>query len=143
MAIFAKDQTESKGETRVATSMSAESALSVIAYGMKVVGDIESNGVVKIEGTVEGSVRGGKQVLIGRQGMVKGNISSREIVVGGNVDGTITAEERVEIQATSSITGDVYSKTIVVIEGGRLNGTVHMDEARAMRPPEPKIVAGV
>jgi hypothetical protein len=39
--------------------------LSVIASGMKIVGDIESTGVVKIEGTVEGSIRGARSCCWG------------------------------------------------------------------------------
>ena len=36
--------------------------------------------------------------------------------------------ERVEIQGTSSVIGDVHTKTIVVLEGGKLNGSVIMTE---------------
>jgi cytoskeletal protein CcmA (bactofilin family) len=95
---------------------------------MKVHGDIDTNGVIKIEGTVEGTIRGARQVLVGRQGEVKGDVSAREVVVGGRIDGTVTASERVEIQGTSAVSGDIYTKSIVVLEGGRINGAVRMDE---------------
>ena len=125
MAMFTKDapdRTESK------PGVPAEAALSIIAFGMKVHGDIDTNGVIKIEGTVEGTIRGARQVLVGRQGEVKGNVSAREVVVGGRIDGTVTASERVEIQGTSAVSGDIYTKSIVVLEGGRINGAVRMDE---------------
>ena len=110
-------------------SPSPDAGLSVIAAGMKIVGDIESTGVVKIEGMVEGAIRGARQLLLGRQGTVHGDIRAHEVVIGGTVVGTIVADERVEIQGTSSVQGDIYTKTIVVLEGGVINGAVRMGDA--------------
>jgi cytoskeletal protein CcmA (bactofilin family) len=130
MAMFTKDSSDKPDAKAVAT---AEAALSIIAFGMKVLGDIETSGVIKIEGTVEGNIRGARQVLVGRQGEVKGDVQGREVVVGGKIDGTVTASERVEIQGTSAVSGDIHTKSIVVMEGGRINGSVRMDEGgRAM-----------
>lgn len=125
MAIFTKDNPAVTGETK-AGGNGGEGTLSIIAGGMRVVGDIETEGVVKIEGRVEGSIRAGRQVLIGRQGEVKGDITTREAVIGGKVQGTVNATERLEVQATSTIVGDINTKSIAVAEGGRINGTVRI-----------------
>jgi cytoskeletal protein CcmA (bactofilin family) len=126
MAIFTKEPTD-RLEPRLSPSGN-EAALSMIAAGTRIVGDIESDGVIKVEGYVEGTIRNARQVLIGRQGEVKGDVNAREVVVGGRVEGHIHAAERVEIQGTSSVVGDVHTKTIVVSEGGKLNGSVIMTE---------------
>jgi len=129
MSIFTKPTTEKVPMRN--DSPPAEAGLSVIASGMKIVGDIESTGVVKIEGIVEGAVRGARQLLLGRQGTVHGDIRAHEVVIGGTVIGTIVAEERVEIQGTSKVQGDIHTKSIVVLEGGVINGTVRMGESAA------------
>src|SRR4051812_7296322 len=129
MSIFTKPPTEKVPMRNDSTP--PEAGLSVIASGMKIVGDIESTGVVKIEGIVEGSVRGARQLLLGRQGTVHGDIRAHEAVIGGTVIGTIVADERVEIQGTSSVQGDIHTKSIVVLEGGVINGTVRMGEQAA------------
>jgi len=123
MAIF-KDTPMPAGDGK--TGGNGEGTLSIIAGGMRVIGDIETEGVIKIEGRVEGSIRAGRQVLIGRQGEVKGDITTREAVIGGKVQGTVSATERLEIQATSTIVGDINTKSIAVAEGGRINGTVRI-----------------
>jgi cytoskeletal protein CcmA (bactofilin family) len=131
MAMFIKDAPDAlKPEAPKPTPIPAsnEAALSIIAPGTKVQGDVETSSVLKIEGVVEGTIRGARQVLIGRQGEVKGDVHAREVVVGGKVDGTITAAERVEVQGASSVTGDIYTKSIVILEGGRVNGTVRMED---------------
>jgi len=105
-----------------------EAGLSIIGAGMRVVGDINADGVVKIEGTVVGTVRAGRQVLVGKGGEVEGDVISREAIIGGEVRGSVRADERVEIQATSVIHGDIAAKRLLVQEGGEINGVVRMGE---------------
>ena len=76
--------------------LDSEAGLSIIGTGMRVVGDITADGVVKIEGTVVGTVRAGRQVLVGKGGEVEGDVISREAIIGGEVRGSIHADERVE-----------------------------------------------
>src|SRR6266705_2255629 len=102
-----------------------EAGLSIIGTGMRVVGDITAEGVVKIEGTV----RAGRQVLVGKGGEVEGDVISREAIIGGEVRGSIRADERVEIQSTSVVHGDIVAKRLLVQEGGEINGVVRMGEA--------------
>jgi cytoskeletal protein CcmA (bactofilin family) len=138
MAIFKEEKQDTKN------GPTGEGALSIIAAGMTVSGDIDSTGVVKVEGRVEGAIRSARQVLVGRQGVVRGDIETREAVIGGTVEGTISASERVEIQATASIQGDIVTRSIGIAEGGKINGSVRMEEGRsAPRSPatvEPPIV---
>ena len=133
MAMFNKNGTAT---TDPRSAPGGEGALSIIAAGMSVTGDVETNGVVKIEGTVTGSILGARQVLLGRQGEIKGDVNAREVVLGGRVQGNVRASERVEIQATSVVNGDIVAKSIVVVEGGRINGAVRMDDAIEGRQPE-------
>ncbi len=128
MAIFSKDL--SAAEAVRTAPLSATTSLSIIAAGTKIDGDIDTDGVIRIEGRVEGTVRAGRQVLIGRQGEVRGDISTREAVVGGSVNGAINASERLEVQSTSTIVGNITTKAIAVVEGGKINGTVHIADAR-------------
>lgn len=136
MAIFNKP-TSDRPVTRLDPA-GAESSMSVIGNGMRVMGDIESSGVIKVEGVVEGSVRGARQLLLGRSGAIHGDIYSIDVILGGTVVGTIVASERVEIQGTASVEGDIHTKSIVVLEGGMINGAVRMGEqSGAFRPQTP------
>lgn len=106
----------------------SEVGLSIIGTGMRVVGDIMAEGVVKVEGVVVGTVRAGRQVLVAKGGEVEGDIITREAIVGGEVRGSIQAHERVEVQATSVVHGDITTRRLFVQEGGELNGVLHMGE---------------
>lgn len=103
-----------------------EAGLSIIAAGMSVTGDVESDGILKIEGRVQGSVRVARQVLVAKGGLVEGDVYAREAIIGGEVRGNVTATERVEIQPQSTVHGDLITKTLLVQEGGEVNGVVRM-----------------
>ncbi|MCC6928312.1 MAG: polymer-forming cytoskeletal protein [Gemmatimonadaceae bacterium] len=126
MAIFNKPAGD-RPATRLESS-SAEPSISVIGSGMRVIGDIESNGTIKVEGVVEGSVRGARQLLLGKGGTINGDVHAVEAVLGGSVVGNVLATERVEIQGSSSVEGDILTKSMVVYEGGVINGSVRMGE---------------
>jgi cytoskeletal protein CcmA (bactofilin family) len=106
-----------------------ESVISIIGPGMRVVGDCETDGTIRIEGIVEGSVRAGKAVVVGRDGVVSGDIATQDAVISGTVNGTLVAESRLELEATSRIEGDVRARRLQLEEGAIFNGTVHMGES--------------
>lgn len=114
---------------------------SVVGIGMKVIGDIEAGGVVRVEGTVEGSIRGARQILLDRTGVIQGDIYADEIVLGGRIVGTVNAAERVEVQSSSRIEGDIHTRSIVVLEGGIINGSVRMEEQGSRSTASSKPVA--
>jgi cytoskeletal protein CcmA (bactofilin family) len=101
-----------------------ESVISIIGPGMKVTGDCETEGTLRIEGTVEGTVRAGKAVVVGKDGVVDGDIATQDAVIGGRVTGTVIAESRLELQATCVIDGEIRARRIKLEEGGKLNGKV-------------------
>jgi cytoskeletal protein CcmA (bactofilin family) len=113
----------------------SDSTISVIGPGLRIIGDVETAGVIKVEGLIDGSIRGARQLILGKGGQINGDINATEAVLGGKVVGTITTTERVEVQATSSVEGDIHTKSIVVFEGGIINGSVRMGDSA---PPPAK-----
>ena len=116
---------------------SSEAVISIIGPGMTVVGNCESDGTIRIEGTVNGSVKAGKAVVIGKQGLVSGDIMTQDAVISGRVDGKLVAASRLELQATSHIEGEVHTRRMQLEEGAVLNGSVHMgaDVAKSFAKP--------
>jgi cytoskeletal protein CcmA (bactofilin family) len=108
--------------------------VSIIGPGMKIVGDCSSDGTIRVEGKVEGSVNAGKSVVVGKDGVVKGNISTQDAIIAGTVDGSVTAESRVELQASCRVQGDIRSRRVKLDEGGQVDGQLHMGASAAARP---------
>jgi cytoskeletal protein CcmA (bactofilin family) len=112
-----------------------ESVISIIGPGMKVVGDCDTDGTIRIEGTIHGSVRAGKAVVVGKDGLVEGDVSTQDAVISGRVTGTLVAESRLELQATCHIEGEVHARRMQLEEGAILNGTVTMGSSAPPAAP--------
>lgn len=113
--------------------------LSIVAPDLVVSGDLESGGVIKVEGRVAGMVRAGQQVLVAQGAVIDGDLHTREAVVGGTVHGSILASDRVEVQPHAVVEGDITTRNLLIQEGGRVNGVVTM---RADTAPDPVPVSG-
>ena len=130
MAIFGGRRTTPNGDGEMAKEKETNSqprgdnVISIIGPGMRVIGDCETDGTLRIEGTVEGTVRAGKAVVIGKDGEVKGDVITQDAIIGGRVSGAVVAESRLELQATCAVDGEIKARRIKLDEGGRINGTI-------------------
>lgn len=105
---------------------SPDAVISIIGPGMTIVGDCETDGTVRVEGAVEGSIKAGKAVVVGKQGSVTGDILTQDAVISGRVEGKLVAASRLELQATCRIDGEVQTRRMQLEEGAVLNGSVVM-----------------
>lgn len=127
---------------RGASPSPQEQVISIIGPGMRVVGNLDTDGTVRIEGTVQGDVRAGKAVVIGKEGKVQGDIFTQDAVISGAISGTLRADSRLEVQATSRIEGEVLAGRMQLEEGAILNGTVQMGKEALSSPPASAGAAG-
>ena len=104
---------------------------SIIASDMTVIGDLETEGVVRIEGRVKGTVRVGSQILVAPGAAIEGDLHTQEAVVAGTITGAIHASDRVELQTTAVVSGDIHTARIAIVEGAKVTGEVKMDAPKA------------
>jgi cytoskeletal protein CcmA (bactofilin family) len=120
---------------REVSSSPPEQVISIIGPGMKITGDCDTNGAVRVEGTVQGNIRAGKAVVVGKDGLVEGDISTQDAVISGRVKGSLKADSRLEVQAASRVEGEVSAGRMQVEEGAVLNGTVKIGKGVAETAP--------
>lgn len=109
-----------------------EPQLSILAPGAKITGELETDGMLRIEGRVEGNLRVSGQVLVARGGVVEGDIATRQAIIGGEVRGHVLADEWVELQPGCAVNGDITTPRIAVQEGGVVNGRLKMANPHAV-----------
>ena len=134
MSLFSTSHPRDDHGNELRRRKSDQMPFSIIAKDMAIVGDMETEGVVRIEGRIRGTVRAGNQVLVGQGAQLEGDLHTREAVIGGEVIGSIHALERVELQATASVTGNIHTPRIAVMEGGRVSGEVRISEPAPTEP---------
>lgn len=109
--------------------LEASDVVSIVGPGMSVEGDCDTDGTLRIEGRVQGTVRAAKAVVVGEEGEVVGDIRTGDAVIAGSVTGGIVAESRVELQATARVEGDIRCRRVKLEEGGVVEGRLEMEEA--------------
>jgi cytoskeletal protein CcmA (bactofilin family) len=87
-----------------------------------------SDGGVRIDGVVEGTVDITGNLVIGESAKVIAEIDANNISIAGAVKGDITGD-RVEILETGRVWGDLQINTLLLNEGAYLRGqtTMHGD----------------
>jgi cytoskeletal protein CcmA (bactofilin family) len=111
-----------------ATPRADRNEQSFLQNGVRLQGEIEVAGDLRVEGTVKGglSVRG--VLLIGAKAVVDGDIKGREVVIHGHVGGTLRADERIHLAKGAKVKGDLYCRSLIIDEGVHFEGRSHMDE---------------
>lgn len=77
---------------------------------------------LRIEGDVEGNIRSEGEVTIAPTGVVRGTIQAKHLIVTGRVQGIFRIHECLEIHGTGCVEGEVEVGSLVVDEGGTLQG---------------------
>lgn len=109
-------------------AMGAEKAGTFISKDMTLCGTIRGAGVISIEGTVEGEIQLDGTVIVERSGLVKGPVAAKVIQVAGRIEGNVTAVNHLRLEEKGCIHGDVETLSLVIADGGRLNGRTTMGE---------------
>jgi cytoskeletal protein CcmA (bactofilin family) len=99
---------------------------SVIGVEAEIKGNIVSKATIRIDGKIEGSITCEGDVVIGKDGKVKGDIKAKGIIIGGKVTGNINAENRTEILEGGQLVGDIRSPAVIIAEGGIFDGYCEM-----------------
>ena len=84
---------------------------SYIASTVRIVGKFICNGVLRIDGTLEGSVEGEGHLIVGRSGHIKGDVNMRSVTNLGTIEGNLNCTELIELLEGSKLLGDVSIQT--------------------------------
>ncbi len=88
---------------------------------------------LRIEGTLEGTIHSEGEVTIAPSGLVNGTIHAKHMIATGKAKGVFKILECLEIHGTGCVEGEVEVGSLVVDEGGTLQGTC---SRRGMNKPE-------
>jgi|TARA_B100001971_G_C18257624_1_gene583573 cytoskeletal protein CcmA (bactofilin family) len=98
----------------------------IIALGTNIVGDIESEGDFRIEGSVKGKIIAKGRIVVGTSGNVDGEIICSDADIFGSVKGKLEVLNLTVLKATAIFSGDVTTKKISIEPGAVFTGTCQM-----------------
>lgn len=101
-------------------------AANQILAGTKIIGDIEAAENIRIAGQLEGNLTTKGKLVIGKSGLIKGNIRCTSADIEGTVEGKIIVDGLLSLKSTSHINGEVKTSKLAIEPGAILNATCNM-----------------
>ncbi len=103
-----------------------------ISADTTVTGDLESDGDISVEGSVEGNITCRTLTLRGEP-TITGDVHVEAVHVCGRFTGALRAK-KVVVTKTAKMTGDIYYETLELQEGAEFEGSVRRTGGSASKP---------
>lgn len=101
----------------------------VIGKGTKIIGEVISEGDFRIDGALEGTLKTGGRVIIGKDGFIKGRVECTNADVEGKFSGEFFVNNVLTAKSTANISGEVTVGQISTEPGASFNATCNMKGA--------------
>lgn len=99
----------------------------LIGEQCSITGSIKGDGLIKIDGIIEGDITWSDDVILGITSHCKGNITCKSTFISGEINGNVFCEDSLTIESSGVVDGDVSVKTLIVKQGGMLHGKCSMN----------------
>jgi cytoskeletal protein CcmA (bactofilin family) len=114
----------------------AAPVFTILSEGTRWQGELQAGADgLRIEGELEGTLMSDGLVVVAPTGHMRGTLHARHLTVTGRVEGTVRVAECLEILGSGWVEGEVEMGTLVVDEGGTLQG--NCVRLAPLRPKEP------
>lgn len=103
-----------------AITANLKSTPTIIARDLTVEGQVDSKGLIEIEGNIRGTING-NSIIIREEGVVEGHILSEFLNIRGKFEGTIKAKN-ISVSSKAKIVGDIEYGSLAVEDGASIDG---------------------
>lgn len=113
---------------------------SIIGADLKVVGNLQCDGDIDVQGTVQGDIEAAT-VTVDKDARVEGSIRAHSLIISGSVDGEMEATE-ISLTSTARVTGELTHETLSVDPGASLEARLSRlskEKKIAAQIPKPKL----
>ena len=114
---------DNKKEKHMVESSSSQN---IIAQGTKIVGDFNSEGDFRIDGTIEGNIKTTGKIAVGKAGFIKGTLQGTDAYFDGSFSGKLSLSGTLTLKSTAKIEGEVVVGKLAVEPGATFNVTCAM-----------------
>ena len=115
MAIFVSDNKQLDGVSQ------GSGGATIIAQGTRIKGEINTDCRLHIDGEFEGNIHSKDSVMVGKSGVVRGDVNANALIVSGRFIGNVTSN-MIEIKPQGRVEGTVVTSEFVIERKGVFMG---------------------
>ena len=104
-------------------------AVNAIGQGSTIKGDITTDGDLRIDGTLKGTVNTKGRLVLGESGLIEGEIICQNALISGTVKAKIQVTELLSLRAKANLHGDIITNKLSVEPGANFTGSCSMGAA--------------
>ncbi len=98
----------------------------IIGKGSSLEGKLVVQSTLRVDGKIKGTVTTSESLVVGKEGVVDGEVQVRNAIVGGKLKGKLTASGKVVLEASSQFSGELKTSKLVIDEGASFEGNCCM-----------------
>ena len=102
------------------------SVVNIIGQGTSIIGDINSNGDIRVDGTLKGSINTEGKVVLGKEGVVEGDVICQNADISGIIKAKITVSNLLSLKETAKLKGDIVTNKLSIEPGAEFTGSCSM-----------------
>ena len=100
--------------------------INMIGVGTTITGDVNSNGDLRIDGTLKGSVATEGKVVLGKNGVIEGDVVCNNADIAGEIKAKITVSQLLTLKSTAKLKGDIITNKLSIEPGAVFSGSCSM-----------------
>ena len=100
--------------------------VNMIGAGTTITGDVQSKGDIRVDGTLKGSVSTEGKVVLGREGIIEGDVACKNADISGTLKAKITVSQLLSLKASSKLNGDIITNKLSIEPGASFTGSCSM-----------------
>lgn len=100
--------------------------VNTIGTGTVVTGDIQSKGDIRIDGILKGSINTSGKIVLGKEGVVEGDVVCNSADISGNIKAKITVSQLLSLKSTAKLNGDIITNKLSIEPGASFTGSCSM-----------------
>ena len=112
------NETMKKSETTAAINM--------IGAGTTILGDVISKGDIRVDGILKGSVNTEGKVVLGKEGVIEGDVACKDADISGIVKAKITVSQLLTLKTSAKLNGDIITNKLSIEPGASFTGSCSM-----------------
>ncbi len=104
--------------------------VSIISADLKIIGNLQSDGEIQVDGMVEGDIKS-RALTVGERAQIEGSISADTVRICGSISGKVDAAT-VKITKTANVASDINYQSLSIEDGAVLEGYIrHVDAGKS------------
>jgi len=103
-----------------------KAVINMIGAGTAIAGDVISKGDIRVDGTLKGSVNTSGKVVLGKEGIIEGDVICNNADISGTIKAKITVSQLLSLKETAKLDGDIITNKLSIEPGATFTGSCSM-----------------